>query len=85
MFGKPDMNSYFAHQVITAASKGCTKLEPGKLVRSRKICGPAFWNPLSGPERQEAGVIVHEATKKGLLPLVDRGKTGSNHRRYELM
>jgi hypothetical protein len=81
----PTLTSIFALQVIAAASTGCANMKPGTIAGSRKLCGTAFWKPLQKPLQIEAGHILCEATKQGLLPLVDRGRSPSNHRRYERM
>jgi len=79
----PTLTSIFAQQVIAAASMGCANMEPGTIAEARKLCGSAFWSPLPKPRQLKAGEVLSEATKQGLLPLIDRGRSGSNHRRYE--
>lgn len=77
------LTSPFAQQVISVAKKGCDKLESGEVRTARQVCGTSFWMPLSRKQRTDAGKVISEAVKSGLLPLRRLRRSTSNHQRYE--
>ncbi|MEH6466850.1 MAG: hypothetical protein V7722_04395 [Porticoccus sp.] len=79
-----NLSTTFAQQVIAAAHTGCQHLAPGITWEASKLCGPTFWNGLAKPEQLHAGQIIAAAINHGLLPLINRGRSGSNHQMYEL-
>ncbi len=78
-----NLTTYFAQQVIAAASGGCNNIVPGTIWEARQLCGPTFWNSLAKPERLHAGKIIAAAIDRSLLPLIKLPKSGNNHQRYE--
>ena len=44
---------------------------------------PEFWNNLSKRQQPQAGLVISKAVDDGLLPLIKKGRSQSNHQLYE--
>ena len=78
-----NITSTFAKKVIQEAHNGCINLAPGAIREAKKLCDPLFWLGLRTAEQIQAGKVIAEAVKQGLLPLKYYDLSGSFHLRYE--
>lgn len=79
-----NLSTHFAQQVTAAASAGSNTIVSGNMRTARQLCGPAFWGALTKPEQIHAGKIISAAVNAGMLPVVGKGSSSSNHQRYQL-
>lgn len=80
-----DLNTYFAQQVIAAATAGCNSIASGTIRTARQLCGSTYWDDLPVPEQIRAGQVISTAINAGMLPLVKLQKSSRNHQRYQRM
>ena len=79
-----NLTTYFAQQVIQAAGSQIPHLHPGATFISEHVLGSAYWSSLSPSRRKQAGKVLAEAVKRGLLPLI-KGEPRSDNRRTYLL
>ena len=83
MTNHTNITTPFAQRVIQEARTGCANLAPGTIREAKTLCDPQFWHGLSAAEQKQAGKVIAEAAKQGLLPLVNRGLSSEFHLLYE--
>jgi len=79
-----DLTTHFAQQVIQAAGSQIPNLQPGVIYITEQILGPVYWDTLSTTPRKQAGKVLAEAVRRGLLPLTMGEPRSDNHRTYTI-
>lgn len=82
MTNRTNITTPFAQRVIQEARTGCANLGPGTIREAKKLCDPQYWHSLTAAEQKQAGKVIAEAVKRGLLPLVNRGLSSEFHLLY---
>ncbi len=79
-----NLTTTFAQHVIQAAGSQVPHLQPSVVYISEQVLGPTYWGTLSTSQRKQAGKVLAEAVKRGLLPLIRGEPRSDNHRTYLL-